>query len=333
MCLGSSIRFVFLLFGVLSRPVLPCACSPPRNFERHEFPALELSPSQLKGVLQCVLHSVLFNRALGSFAPKDADCAEFGGGVEIDPHTGQLSNSQLFSVPYAKLDDAHVDGLVDSFLDRFTTALAKTAPVPAAAASSSSDKSGSGGSGSAAASSSNGGATMVREGQVCLGFHEKVVKKKSLLSWGGPSEEKVFWEQWIVPIRCDASSAVAATTPLPASAASASEAASSSSAASAATPSSSSSSSASASSSSSSSSSLASTPLDLARRARLMDCLSFLVFRCNEKREHIPPLKTSSTAALAFSFELSFSVGGKKDDSWSTFTKLLSMTPPMLKLQ
>ncbi len=138
--------------------------------------------------------------------------------------------------------------------------------------------------------------------QVCLGFHEKVQKPKSFLSWGGKSEEKVFWERWIVPIRCDSftESSGAAAGDATASAGGFS----------------------------------APSPLQLLRRARLSECLTYLVFRCNEKREHIPPLKASSTAALAFSFELSFTVGGKKDDSWGTqFTKLLSMTPPILKLQ
>ena len=27
-------------------------------------------------MLQCLLHSILFNRALGAFQPKDAECAE-----------------------------------------------------------------------------------------------------------------------------------------------------------------------------------------------------------------------------------------------------------------
>ncbi len=137
--------------------------------------------------------------------------------------------------------------------------------------------------------------------QVCLGFHEKVQKPKSFLSWGGKSEEKVFWERWIIPIRCDSFTESSGAAGDAAAAAGGFSAPSS---------------------------------LQLLRRARLSECLTYLVFRCNEKREHIPPLKASSTAALAFSFELSFTVGGKKDDSWGTqFTKLLSMTPPILKLQ
>jgi len=274
------------------------------NFERHEFPALEVSPAQLKGVLQCVLHSVLFNRALGSFAPKDAECNEFGGpSLLLDPQTGASSGGGgAWSVPYAKLDEPNVDGLIDAFLERFAGALSKAAVTPAPDSS-----------------SGGGGGGGVREGQVCLGFHEKVVKKKNFLSWGGPSEEKVFWERWIVPIRCDATAAPAAQA---ASAGAAAEAAASSAAAAAAPA-----------SSSISASGASPSSVDLSRRARLVECLTYLVFRCNEKREHIPPLKSSSNAALAFSFELSFSVGGKKDDSWSTFTKLLAMTPPMLKLQ
>ena len=161
---------------------------------------------------------------------------------------------------------------------------------------------------------------------MCLGFHEKVSKPKSFLSWGGKSEEKVFWERWIVPIRCDSSS-TGETTAAESNATGAAAGSVASSAGTAAA-------SAGTAVASVSHSPASSAALLLQRRARLCECLTYLVFRCNEKREHIPPLKASSTAALAFSFELSFTVGGKKDDSWGTqFTKLLSMTPPILKLQ
>ncbi len=76
-----------------------------------------MSPSQLKGALQCVLHSILFNRALGPFFPKDAECLAFG--------TSDGGSTPIGGVPYAKLDDAHVDSLVDAFLDRFAAAMAK----------------------------------------------------------------------------------------------------------------------------------------------------------------------------------------------------------------
>lgn len=269
------------------------------NFERHEFPPLEVSPSQLKGVLQCVLHSVLFNRALGAFFPKDAECVEFGARGGGDAATGVSNNGM--GVPYAKLDDAHVDALVDSFLDRFLLGLGKAG---------------------------------ARQGQVCLGFHEKVAKKKSLLSWGQTAEEKVFWERWIVPVQLDAvpSTNTSSNTNTQVGGTHAADTGAASTAAAA---------SISGGSSSSSTSPVAPSPppsaTDAVRRARLVECLTYLVFRCNEKREHIPPLKSTAVAAaapLAFSFELSFTAGGKKEDSWGTqLGKLLSIAPPMLKLQ
>lgn len=68
----------------------------------------EIDSSQIKGVLQCLLHSILFNRALGAFTPKDAECVEMEG------------------LPYAKLDDAGVDSCVDSYIERFVTGLKKS---------------------------------------------------------------------------------------------------------------------------------------------------------------------------------------------------------------
>lgn len=33
-----------------------------------------MEPFQVKEVLRCLVHSILFNRALGSFQPRDAEC-------------------------------------------------------------------------------------------------------------------------------------------------------------------------------------------------------------------------------------------------------------------
>jgi hypothetical protein len=58
----------------------------------------------------------------------------------------------------------------------------------------------------------------------------------------------------------------------------------------------------------------------------------YLVSSINEKRDHIPPLKSNSPAALAFSFELSFTFGDKADESWglNTIKRMLKQGPPML---
>ena len=68
------------------------------------------------------------------------------------------------------------------------------------------------------------------------------------------------------------------------------------------------------------------------RQSRLVECLMFLVSSINEKRDHIPPLKSNSPAALAFSFELSFTFGDKADESWglNTIKRMLKQGPPML---
>lgn len=56
------------------------------------------------------------------------------------------------------------------------------------------------------------------------------------------------------------------------------------------------------------------------RHDTLVDNLLFLVSCVNEKKEHIPPMKSGAGVALAFSFEISFTTGEKTDESWGLNT-------------
>lgn len=208
------------------------------NFERFEFKELEIDSYQVKDVLRCLVHSILFNRALGAFQPKDMECKE------------------IENVGYAKVDDANVDERVETGIDRFASAWTKS------------------------------GST---KGNVCVGFYEKSVKKNFF--GFGAKEEKMFWERWIIPLSFPS--------PLESS-----------------------------------------KPKTLAekekvqerRQRRLVENLLYLVSCINEKKDHIPPMKSNTAVALAFSFEISFTTGEKADESWgfNTLKRLLKQGPPML---
>lgn len=49
------------------------------NLERFEFKTIDVEPFQVKEVLGTLLHSIVFNRALGSISPKEIDCEALEG--------------------------------------------------------------------------------------------------------------------------------------------------------------------------------------------------------------------------------------------------------------
>jgi hypothetical protein len=135
-------------------------------------------------------------------------------------------------------------------------------------------------------------------GNVCVGFYEKSTKKTFLF---GTKEEKMFWERWIIPLAlADQKSAGGGGS--------------------------------SAAGGKSANTQGERDRLARERQQRLVENLVYLVSCVNEKKDHIPPVKSSSTVALAFSFELSHTTGEKTDESWglSTIKRMLKQGPPML---
>ena len=55
---------------------------------------------QVKGVLKCLLHSILFNRSLGNVRPKDCEC-------------------DLFNVSYVKVDHENIEKAVEIETEKF----------------------------------------------------------------------------------------------------------------------------------------------------------------------------------------------------------------------
>jgi len=47
------------------------------NFELFELPPLEVESYQVTEVIRCILHTILFNRALGGVRPREVDSELF----------------------------------------------------------------------------------------------------------------------------------------------------------------------------------------------------------------------------------------------------------------
>lgn len=78
-----------------------------RNFERFELMEMEVEPGHIKEVLRSIVHTLLFNRALGSLQPVEASSALFQ------------------QITYAKIDDPLIDNHVDRDIDKFIMSIHK----------------------------------------------------------------------------------------------------------------------------------------------------------------------------------------------------------------
>ncbi|GLC42779.1 hypothetical protein PLESTB_001417200 [Pleodorina starrii] len=76
------------------------------NCETHNLPVLELESHQIREALRCVLHTIIFNRALGYVIPKDVD-------------------SELFDITYVQCGDPGVEAKVESRISDFCTQVEK----------------------------------------------------------------------------------------------------------------------------------------------------------------------------------------------------------------
>ncbi|GFR42788.1 hypothetical protein Agub_g3751 [Astrephomene gubernaculifera] len=76
------------------------------NCETHNLPVLELEPHQIREALRCVLHTIIFNRALGYVIPKDVD-------------------SELFDITYVQCGDPSVEARVESRITDFCAQVEK----------------------------------------------------------------------------------------------------------------------------------------------------------------------------------------------------------------
>lgn len=70
------------------------------NCDVYTLPTLEVEPHQVREVLRCLLHTIVFNRALGHVEPKDID-------------------SELFDVTYVHCGDQEVDTKLEAKISEF----------------------------------------------------------------------------------------------------------------------------------------------------------------------------------------------------------------------
>uniref|UniRef100_A0A7S0X740 Autophagy-related protein 101 n=1 Tax=Mantoniella antarctica TaxID=81844 RepID=A0A7S0X740_9CHLO len=133
------------------------------NCEVFSLSPLRCEPFQVKEVLRAVLHTVLFSRTLGVVRPRDVD-------------------SELFDLTYATCGDPRVERSVEDRLDALIVWLQKQQQQQQQQ------------------QQQNGGtpkpANAELQAQVCLSFYEKRDKG----GWFGRQEERLYWEQWRVPL-------------------------------------------------------------------------------------------------------------------------------------
>jgi len=129
------------------------------NCEVFTLKELEVEAYQIKEVLRCILHTIVFNRSLGLTRPREVD-------------------SDLFDITYAHCGDRSVEEKIEKKLEEFCRALDAAA---AAAASS-------------ASAESPAAAQDWRHAELCLSFYERRAKQL----WFSKQEEQVHWEKWKV---------------------------------------------------------------------------------------------------------------------------------------
>lgn len=83
------------------------------NCETYTLPSIEAEPQQVRDILRCLLHTILFNRALGHVKPQEVDC-------------------DLLDLSYVCVDDREVHTAVEGGIGDFCSSVEKRPPgVPA----------------------------------------------------------------------------------------------------------------------------------------------------------------------------------------------------------
>ncbi|GJP43839.1 hypothetical protein CLOM_g3245 [Closterium sp. NIES-68] len=282
--------------------------------EVFELKELLLEHYQIREVLRCLLHTIMFHRALGLVRPKSID-------------------SELFDITYVQCGDAEVERQIEEKIGQFSLWLEKNPtkkgqlclsffekrrPITGTATTSSSGSSNtartkSEGSSQANGSSSSGG------GGGGGGSGSGSTRKDSAASWLSASaarltlgSDKIIWEQWIIPVSLLTSPSGSTPGQPPFSSSSSSSSPSSSpahtSAAHTAVATTAATSGASSSPSPSFSPSASAEAWQRQQRsaqleADVREALLSILTMANEKRDHLPPVLTSSL--VSFPFEIS----------------------------
>eukprot|EP00744_Colponema_vietnamica_P001386 GILI01002295.1.p1 GENE.GILI01002295.1~~GILI01002295.1.p1 ORF type:complete len:231 (-),score=37.09 GILI01002295.1:84-776(-) len=228
------------------------------NFEQFILDEIQIERFQAKEVLRCLLHSIIFNRALGVVAPRETE-------------------SELFDLTFMRCGDPSVDKNVEENIEMFCNAL---------------------------------DATNQPTGQMVLSFYER--REKKMLFGLSKQEEKVVWEQWVIPLRVSHPHSSSSTVSVSASASRNSLSYSPSTLSPSGAP-------------------FGFEPSERMRRQSevenvLRECLFYIVRKVNEKKDHIPPVSDSSKI-VTFPFEIT--VPAQNDSSWN-WDMLRMLRPPIL---
>lgn len=130
------------------------------NAEVFELPALEVEPHQVSETLRCLLHTVLFNRALGSVRPRDVDSSLFEPLTWV--HCGDDAAAERLETKIAR-----VQAWVDRQQAQQTASPPPTSPPPPR-----------------------------RRALVTLSFFER----RQQQGWFLRQEQRLNWEKWVVPL-------------------------------------------------------------------------------------------------------------------------------------
>ena len=152
-----------------SRPLLARPASAMSNFELIELDSLECEAYQTKEVLKILIHSIIFQRALGACRLSDAE-------------------SDLFDLSYVRCESRSICQRVEEHAEAFSSALERSAAQAAATA--------------AAQASSQGGAPAAPlprlPARICVDFVERRSRPSAFGLFRG--EEKVTWERWHIAL-------------------------------------------------------------------------------------------------------------------------------------
>uniref|UniRef100_A0A7I4F0Z5 Autophagy-related protein 101 n=1 Tax=Physcomitrium patens TaxID=3218 RepID=A0A7I4F0Z5_PHYPA len=72
------------------------------NCEVFHLKELEVEQYQIREVLRCILHTIMFNRALGLVRPREVEC-------------------ELFDITYVQCGDSHTEKKIEEKIDHFLT--------------------------------------------------------------------------------------------------------------------------------------------------------------------------------------------------------------------
>ena len=154
------------------------------NYELIELEPIECDAYQMKEVLKILLHSIIFQRALGTSRLCDAE-------------------SDLLDVSYVRCDSRAICQRVEEYAEGFSSALERSAAQLAAAQAQQAAAGGSSSSssGGAAAAGSSGVAPCTPRrlpARICVAFVERRSRPRTFGLFGG--EDKVTWERWHITL-------------------------------------------------------------------------------------------------------------------------------------